>query len=393
MSTEQEGQAVPVAQRGSWTSFLKSIASFSGDLSSLTAPPFILSPTSLTEFPAYWCERPDYFAAIADAKPGRDRALAVLRWFISTLKDQYTSRNEEMGSEKKPLNPVLGEVFYGTWADKNGRGLTELLVEQVSHHPPITAYVIQNKSKGLRLTGHNAQKTSFSSGSIIVKQIGHAVLTVTSDGGAPETYLLTLPRLRIDGLWYGSPYIELTDTTYIIGGGHTSTIEFKGKGYFSGKSHSFKSVTTPLPGQGGQGPAETIVEGTWHENSKFSKGGAGVFHEVHEHKEEVVPFEYVEGKDMGEFETRKLWNLVAKGIREGDFELASKEKSRIENEQRQMRKDEQAASTSWEMRHFTHQESDPIYEKLGRAVKIVPPTEDMYVFKENWPAIFPSASK
>ena len=61
-------QAVPAAQRGSWTSFLKSyafftkyiihlltslfsIASFSGDLSSLTAPPFILSPTSLTEFP------------------------------------------------------------------------------------------------------------------------------------------------------------------------------------------------------------------------------------------------------------------------------------------------------------------------------------------------------
>jgi len=32
-----------------WT--LIRIASFSGDLSSLTAPPFILSPTSLTEFP------------------------------------------------------------------------------------------------------------------------------------------------------------------------------------------------------------------------------------------------------------------------------------------------------------------------------------------------------
>lgn len=43
-----------------------------------------------------------------------------------------------------------------------GQGTTTLLVEQVSHHPPITAYVIENKSKGLRLTGHNAQKTSFS---------------------------------------------------------------------------------------------------------------------------------------------------------------------------------------------------------------------------------------
>ena len=56
---------------------------------------------------AYWCERPDYFAAIADAKPGHDRALAVLRWFISTLKDQYTSRNEEMGSEKKSVALVF----------------------------------------------------------------------------------------------------------------------------------------------------------------------------------------------------------------------------------------------------------------------------------------------
>ena len=54
-----------------------------------------------------------------------------------------------MGSEKKPLNPVLGELFYGHWPDRGGRGRTELVVEQVSHHPPITAYYISNKEKGL----------------------------------------------------------------------------------------------------------------------------------------------------------------------------------------------------------------------------------------------------
>ncbi|RDB15739.1 Protein KES1, partial [Hypsizygus marmoreus] len=209
--------AVPASQRGSWTSFLKSIASFSGDLSSLTAPPFILSPVFLTEFPAYWCEHPDIFAAIADAKDDESRALAVLRWFISTLKGQYTSRNESMGSEKKyPSTPSSAST-------------TTLLVEQVSHHPPITAYVIENKTKGLRLIGHNAQKTSFSAGSIIVKQIGHAILTVSLPNNTKVEYLITLPRLRIDGLWYGSPYIELTDTSYIVGGGYVSTIEFKGK--------------------------------------------------------------------------------------------------------------------------------------------------------------------
>lgn len=44
-----------------------------------------------------------------------------------------------MGSEKKPLNPVLGELFYGNWPDKNDRGETVLVSEQVSHHPPIVS--------------------------------------------------------------------------------------------------------------------------------------------------------------------------------------------------------------------------------------------------------------
>lgn len=50
---------------------------------------------------AYWCERPELFAAISQGKTSEDRARRVLKWFISTLKGQYTSRNETMGSEKK----------------------------------------------------------------------------------------------------------------------------------------------------------------------------------------------------------------------------------------------------------------------------------------------------
>ena len=35
-------------------------------------------------------------------------------------------------------------------------------------------------------------------------------------------------------------------------------------------------------------------------------------------------------EEQGEWESRKLWAPVANGIREGDFEIASREKSRIE---------------------------------------------------------------
>jgi len=378
---DQPGDAVPASQKSTWTQFIKSIATFSGDLYSLTAPPFILSPVSLTEFPAYWCERPELFAAIAQGTTPEDRARRVLKWFISTLKGQYTSRNETMGSEKKPLNPVLGELFYGHWPDRNGRGLTTLIVEQVSHHPPITAYCIGNASRGIMLQGHNAQKTSFSGGNIIVKQVGHATLTVSLPDGKKEDYLITLPRLRIEGLWYGSPYIELTDTSYIqSSSGWLSTIKYQGKGYFSGKAHSFKADLTPPIGSGSSYQA-SAYEGQWNTTSKDTRTGVP-FTDVTGPKEEVT---VRPAGEQGEWESRALWSKVAKGIRESDFEAASREKSRIENEQRQRRRDEAAASTSWQLKHFVHEDEDRLYERLGRLFKVNPPTEDAYVYQNNGP--------
>ena len=107
----------------------QSIASFNGDLSSLTAPPFILSSTSLTEFSSYWCEHPTIFVAPAAEKDPAKRAMLVVKWFLSTLKQQYASRSEQYGNEKKPLNPFLGEIFLGKWEDS--AGVTELMSEQV----------------------------------------------------------------------------------------------------------------------------------------------------------------------------------------------------------------------------------------------------------------------
>ncbi len=52
MPEEEVGAGVPSEHKQGWGQFLKSLASFSGDLSSLTAPSFILSPVSLTEYAA-----------------------------------------------------------------------------------------------------------------------------------------------------------------------------------------------------------------------------------------------------------------------------------------------------------------------------------------------------
>jgi hypothetical protein len=50
---------------------------------------------------------------------------------------------------------------------------------------------------------------------VTVKQNGHATVRVKLPSGQTEKFLITLPRLRIDGLITGSPYMEVTDTSYI----------------------------------------------------------------------------------------------------------------------------------------------------------------------------------
>ena len=110
---------------------IKSLSTFNGDMASMTAPPFILSSTSLTEYSSYWSEHPPVFIAPSQDSNPQNRALLVTKWFLTTLKQQYSSRNEKLGSEKKPLNPFLGELFLGKWEDPAGD--TTLISEQVRY--------------------------------------------------------------------------------------------------------------------------------------------------------------------------------------------------------------------------------------------------------------------
>jgi hypothetical protein len=96
----------------------------------------------------------------------------VLKWFLSTLKQQYSSRNEKLGSEKKPLNPFLGELFLGQWEGEDDSSTLTLVSEQVSHHPPVTAYHIASSNNSVQLSGYNGQKASISRSLTITVKVG-----------------------------------------------------------------------------------------------------------------------------------------------------------------------------------------------------------------------------
>ncbi|KAJ5550990.1 hypothetical protein N7535_001071 [Penicillium sp. DV-2018c] len=344
---------VPAHSKGSWTSFLKSIASFNGDLSSLTAPPFILSTTSLTEYSAYWAEHPAVFVAPAKETDPAKRALLVLKWFISTLHQQYCSRSEKLGSEKKPLNPFLGELFIGKWEGDAEVGETSLISEQVSHHPPATAYAIRNEKHGVELQGYNAQKASFSS-TILVKQIGHALYTLTPPGSTEkEQYLITLPNLHIESLIYGSPFVELEKSTKIVSSsGYVAKIDYSGKGWLSGKKNTF-TASLYKESEGEKKPLYT-VEGQWSDKFTIKDARTKQVIESWSSKETpVTPLSLAPLEQQDHYESRRAWNDVAANIQKGDMDAVSGHKSRIEHAQRELRRIEKEEGREWERRFFT----------------------------------------
>ncbi|KAE9985632.1 hypothetical protein BLS_006715 [Venturia inaequalis] len=358
-----EGSAVPQSAKGSWTSFLKSIASFSGDISSITAPPFILSGVSLTEYSSYWCEHPSLFVAPAAEKDPAKRALLVLKWFLSTLKQQYSSRNETLGSEKKPLNPFLGELFLAKWVDTAGE--TQLVSEQVSHHPPVTAYCILNQEKGVRLQGYNAQKASISKTlTITVKQVGHATLHLDAFN---EDYLISLPSLHIEGVYSGAPFVELNSSSYIQSStGYTAKIDYSGRGWLSGKKNSFTASLYP---EGRPKEPFYTVDGQW--SAGFSIKDAKTKKEIDSFdpaKSPTTKLTVPTIDEQDEMESRRAWQKVAIAIQKGDMDATSAEKGRIENEQREMRKKEKEEGREWERRFFSRADKDAVFDALGKKI-------------------------
>lgn len=367
MASPEDDFAITPSRRREFLAFLKNIRAVKGDLSAFTAPPFLLSSTSMTEFPTYWAEQTQLLVAPAAEEDPAERALAVLKWYICTLKQQYGKRD---GKKKKPLNPFLGELFLGHFQDDTGK--TELVAEQVSHHPPVTAYHIWNADQGVHLHGYNAQKTFFS-GTVRIHKIGFALLHLDK---YEEEYLITLPKMHLDGLFPPPPYPELEGRTYIqSSSGYTSEIDYAGKGWLSGKKNSF---VARLYKAGNAEKPLRLIEGQWRNGGFVIKHMPSKKPMAHLSTEEhsLTPLIVAPVKEQHSLESRRAWFKVAQAIDKGDMQTVSKEKTKIEEEQRAMRKTEKIEGVEWATKYFTKVDSWPVLENLAKQIGIEIQEED-----------------
>lgn len=364
--------------------FLSFLATVRGDISHITAPPFILAPQSLTQFPSYWAERPSLFTAAAHESDPARRMLLVLKLYLASLQRQYYVGRTVKEGLKKPLNPYLGELFFAEFSDhdisdeKVSSSSVRVIAEQVSHHPPTTACFLSADDDGVRAEAYSTQVTTLSGTSVLIRQSGHAVLTVDK---YDETYLLPLPDVTARSILSGVPWPELNDTYKIISSsGYTAEMRFVAKGFWGGDRNCFEaSIYRTDSAEDTTTPIFTLC-GSW--SSKFtirnSKGKEIEVFDLSDPKNAPSLMSIRPVNEQHPWESRRAWGATFEAIRKADHGDVVKQKSKLENAQREMRKKEKAEGRSWETMFFIrrdHNEDDSDDDVVDKLMDQLDPSE------------------
>lgn len=356
---DEEDELEDVKEHGSIIMHMLSQLSVGMDLTKITLPTFILERRSLLEMFADFFAHPDLFARITDQSNPEERMLAVVKWYLSSF---HAGRKSSVA--KKPYNPIIGETFRCRWnvprcADEEdvvsdgpypGSHKSQLtfLAEQVSHHPPVSAFYAEHPSKNVYLNGHIWTKSKFLGLSIAVHNVGQACLNMPDHN---EQYILTFPSGYGRSI-LGTPWIELGGKCSIkcVESGYLANVEFLTKPFYGGRAHNIKAeiyrpgVKTPFATIKGQWNGQMFIK-------MCNSSEETIFLDVHQIpvvKKLVAPI-----SQQADFESRKLWRHVTAALKQKNVHLATKAKHFLEQRQRQEAKDRAEKSLQWRPAHFT----------------------------------------
>ncbi|ETN73601.1 Oxysterol-binding protein [Necator americanus] len=345
-------------EHGSVLVHLLSQVSIGMDLTKVTLPTFILERRSLLEMYADFFAHPDAFVITVDLESPQERFVSVVKYYLNAF---YAARKS--GVAKKPYNPILGETFRcrynvpglppsgkktdsGPFPGSDENQLT-FIAEQVSHHPPVSAFYAEHPSKHISFHAHIYTKSSFLGLSIGVANIGCGTVILHDYN---EQYTVTFPS------GYGrsimsTPWVELGGKVKITceKTGYYADIDFLTKPFFGGKPHRIQGN---LYREGNKKPFMT-VRGEWNSiiMAKPAYGDEYLFIDVRaqpEMKKECVPV-----MQQSERESRRLWRHVTAALLRNRINIATTAKRMIEQRQRAEAKQRLESGERWKTRFFS----------------------------------------
>lgn len=226
-----------------------------------------------------------------------------------------------------------------------------LFVEQISHHPPVSAFYVTNRKDGFCVTGSIMAKSKFYGNSVSAILDGTARLTLLSRG---EDYTITMPYAHCKGIVMGTLTMELGGKIEIKceKTGYYTEMEFKLKPLFGGSD-----MTNCIAGKIKLGK-ETLftIDGHWDsdiyvKNKKLNEELL-LWNPSPEVKSSRLKRYSVPIEIQQDFESEKLWRHVTAAIDTGDQIAATEEKTILEEAQRRGAKERQSRMEIWIPKHF-----------------------------------------
>eukprot|EP00002_Diphylleia_rotans_P011024 TRINITY_DN2188_c0_g1_i1.p1 TRINITY_DN2188_c0_g1~~TRINITY_DN2188_c0_g1_i1.p1 ORF type:complete len:740 (-),score=160.82 TRINITY_DN2188_c0_g1_i1:432-2651(-) len=339
------------AKRASLWGVLKD--SVGKDLSRITLPASWNEPLGTLQRACEEMENHDLIKKALEIQDPLQRMLHVAAFAVSAY--GYTENRTS-----KPFNPMLGESYE--FEDEEIRFISE----QVSHHPPITAFHTQGHD--FQIFGEILIKNKFWGKSVELNPVGaiNVVFEDTNHRFSWSKVNTTIHNIVIGTLWL-SHAGEMKITNHATG--DICTIEFHKKGWFD-------STTYLITGQVYNRTGDVVyhIYGMWNEYISYLPASAG--HDPNNpdapwihlwgvrpfppNHEQYYNFSYFSMK-LNEITPELRAALPANDSRlrpdqrlleDGDYDRATEEKLRLEEKQREMRRARERAGEEWNPRWF-----------------------------------------
>lgn len=289
--------------------------SYGQDLTRISMPSEFLNPYSILEVIAtrYLARFESLVTANAQASPAY-RLLYVCHFFLSTL--------YRMKLYKKPYNPVVGESHY-CFTEKEAHK-TRYIGEQVTHHPPVSAFHMDNQDEAVSVQGtlsfgvrfHVNSATIATSGTMRVKLDKHN-----------EEYIFSksIPDLLMKNVVFGTRQMKWQKDIEVTcpSSGYKATISFQD----SASSETLRGTISK--------DNEPVLhfEGSLDDEVYYFLDGAEeetLFISQEDQKEAQVVYP----PQLDEYPSLKVWRKVTKCIVANDMTEADREKHLVEEAQR-----------------------------------------------------------
>uniref|UniRef100_A0A3Q3BJR0 Oxysterol-binding protein n=1 Tax=Kryptolebias marmoratus TaxID=37003 RepID=A0A3Q3BJR0_KRYMA len=361
---DDDGEGESVEEHKSVIMHLLSQVRLGMDLTKVVLPTFILERRSLLEMYADFFAHPDLFVSIADQPEPKERMVQVVKWYLSAF---HAGRKGSVA--KKPYNPILGEVFFCHWDLPNEETVSDgpvpwsssnsvsFVAEQVSHHPPISAFYAECLKKKIQFNAHIWTKSKFLGMSIGVHNIGQGCVSCLEHD---EHYILTFPN------GYGRsiltvPWVELGGECNIScsKSGYSANIVFHTKPFYGGKKHRITAeIFSPNDKK-----SFCSIEGEWNGVmfAKWATGENTLF--IDTKKMGIIKKKVRKLEDQHEYESRRLWRGVTLNLKLKDIDAATEAKHRLEEKQRAEARERKEKEQQWETRLFHEDGECWIYDE------------------------------